>query len=211
MAYFGARVLHPQAILPARQASIPVRIRNTFDPEHAGTLISKNGDATGQTVKAIAAIKNLSLVTVEGSGMIGVPGIAARTFGAVARTGTSVLMISQSSSEQSICFVVPTPETAHVTDTLETEMARELERRDIESIWAQKDIVILAVVGAGMKGTPGISARIFGAMGKSGINVIAIAQGSSEYNISLVISQDDADEAVRCLHEEFDLSRGPGG
>ena len=139
--------------------------------------------------------------------MIGVPGIAARTFGAVARTGTSVLMISQSSSEQSICFVVPTRETSQVLTILETEMNRELERRDIERIWAQDDIVILAVVGGGMKGTPGIAARIFGAMGKNRINVIAIAQGSSEYNISLVISQNDADEAMRRLHEELDLGQ----
>jgi aspartokinase/homoserine dehydrogenase 1 len=211
MAYFGARVLHPQAILPAKQAGIPVRILNTFEPDHAGTLISRDGDTSAQTVKAIAAIKDLSLITVEGSGMIGVPGIAARTFSAVASSGTSVLMISQSSSEQSICFVVPAGETPHVLATLETEMARELERRDIESIWAQDNIVILAVVGAGMKGTPGIAARIFGAMGKRRINVVAIAQGSSEYNISLVISQNDADEAVRCLHQEFQLAQGTAG
>ena len=139
--------------------------------------------------------------------MIGVPGVAARTFGAVAHTGTSVLMISQSSSEQSICFVVPAREASQVVAILEKEMARELERRDIERIWAQDGIVILAVVGAGMKGTPGISARIFKAMGGRKINVIAIAQGSSEYNISLVIDRSDADEAVRCIHEEFRLAQ----
>jgi len=209
MAYFGAKVLHPQAIRPARNKEIPVRILNTFEPDHPGTYISKDVDESDQTVKAIAAIKDLSLITVEGSGMIGVPGVAARTFGAVAHTGTSVLMISQSSSEQSICFVVPARESSHVLAILEKEMARELERRDIESIWSQDGIVILAVVGAGMKGTPGISARIFSAMGKRGINVIAIAQGSSEYNISLVIDQGDGDDAVRCIHEEFQLARKP--
>jgi aspartokinase/homoserine dehydrogenase 1 len=204
MAYFGAKVLHPQAIRPAKQTDIPIRILNTFEPDHPGTLISRDGDSSGQTVKAITAIKELSLITVEGAGMIGVPGVAARTFGAVAHTGTNVLMISQSSSEQSICFVVPTREAAQVLATLEKEMIRELERRDIERIWSQDDIVILAVVGAGMKGTPGISARIFGALGKRRINVIAIAQGSSEYNISLVISRSDADDAVRCIHDEFE-------
>ena len=206
MAYFGAKVLHPQAIRPARQGNIPLRILNTFEPDNPGTIISKEADDSGQTVKAIAAIRDLSLITVEGSGMIGVPGVAARTFGAVAHTGTSVLMISQSSSEQSISFVVPARETSQVLDIVEKEMARELERRDIERIWSQDDIVILAVVGAGMKGIPGISARIFSALGRRDINVVAIAQGSSEYNISLVIDLRDADDAVRCIHEEFRLA-----
>jgi aspartokinase/homoserine dehydrogenase 1 len=210
MAYFGAKVLHPQAIRPARQTAIPVRILNTFEPDHPGTLITKNGNGSGQTVKAITAIKGLSMVTVEGAGMIGVPGVAARTCGAVARTGTSVLMISQSSSEQGICFVVPTPEVAGVLAALQEEMARELERGEIERISPQDDIVIVAVVGAGMRGTPGIAARIFGALGKPRINVIAIAQGSSEYNISLVIARGDADDAVRCIHDEFQLG-GLGG
>lgn len=205
MAYFGAKVLHPQAIRPASRSAIPVRILNTFQPDHPGTLITKDPDGSNQTVKAITAIKQLSLITVEGTGMIGVPGIAARTFGAVARTGTSVLMISQSSSEQNICFVVPTNDVAKVLAALQDEMARELERRDIERIWSQDNIVILAVVGAGMKGTPGIASRVFGALGAHHINVIAIAQGSSEYNISLVVAQGDTDEALRYIHEEFKL------
>jgi aspartokinase/homoserine dehydrogenase 1 len=208
MAYFGAKVLHPQAIRPAKQTNIPVRILNTFAPDNPGTLISRDGDVSGQTVKAITIIRDLSLITVEGAGMIGVPGVAARTFGAVARTSTSVLMISQSSSEQSICFVVPARESSQVLAMLEKEMIPELERRDIERIHQQGDIVILAVVGAGMKGTPGISARIFGAIGARHINVIAIAQGSSEYNISLVIARGDADDAMRCIHEEFRLGQG---
>lgn len=208
MAYFGAKVLHPQAIRPVRRSAIPVRILNTFDPDHPGTYITQHSDGSGQTVKAITAIKHLSLITIEGAGMIGVPGVAARTFGAVARTGTSVLMISQSSSEQSICFVVSTSETAMVLGALQDEMAHELKRRDIERIWSQDDIVILAVVGAGMKGTPGISSRVFGALGAHRINVIAIAQGSSEYNISLVVAHGDGDEAVRRIHEEFKLGAG---
>ena len=209
MAYFGAKVLHPHAMRPARQAGIPLRILNTLDPDHPGTLISRNSDRSNRTVKAITAIRDLSLITVEGSGMIGVPGVAGRTFGAVARAGTNVLMISQSSSEQSICFVVPTREAPLALATLEKEMVRELEQRNIESIWAQDDIVIVAVVGAGMKGIPGISARIFGAIGRRHINVIAIAQGSSEYNISLVLARGDADDAVRCIHDEFGLSQAP--
>jgi bifunctional aspartokinase / homoserine dehydrogenase 1 len=206
MAYFGAKVLHPQAMRPARQINIPIRILNTFEPDHPGTFISKSSEKSNRTVKAITAIRNLSLITVEGSGMIGVPGVAARTFGAVARAGANVLMISQSSSEQSICFVVPMRETTQVMSALEREMNRELDLRNIERIRAQENIVIVAIVGAGMKGTPGISARIFGAIGRRHINVIAIAQGSSEYNISLVIAGSDADDAVRCIHDEFHLS-----
>jgi aspartate kinase len=208
MAFFGAKVLHPQAIRPVRRSVIPVRILNTFEPDHPGTLITKDPDGSNQTVKAVTAIKQLSLITIEGAGMIGVPGVSARAFGAVAHTGTNVLMISQSSSEQSICFVVPTNETEEVLAALQEEMARELERRDIERIRPQDDIVILAVVGAGMKGTPGIASRVFGALGTHRINVIAIAQGSSEYNISLVVAQGDGDEAVRCIHEEFRLGTG---
>jgi aspartokinase/homoserine dehydrogenase 1 len=208
MAYFGAKVLHPQAIRPVRRSVIPVRILNTFEPDHPGTLITKDPDGSNQTVKAVTAIKQLSMVTIEGAGMIGVPGVSARTFGAVARTGTSVLMISQSSSEQSICFVVSTSEKEKVLAALQEEMALELDRRDIERIQPQDEIVILAVVGAGMKGTPGIASRVFGALGTHHINVIAIAQGSSEYNISLVVAQGDGDEAVRCIHEEFRLGTG---
>jgi aspartate kinase len=205
MAYFGAKVLHPQAIRPVRRSVIPVRILNTFKPDHPGTLITKDPDGSNQTVKAVTAIKELSMITIEGAGMIGVPGVSGRTFGAVARTGTSVLMISQSSSEQGICFVVSTSDKDRVLAALQEEMALELDRRDIERIQPQDEIVIVAVVGAGMKGTPGIASRVFGALGTHRINVIAIAQGSSEFNISLVVAQDDGDEAVRCIHEEFRL------
>jgi aspartate kinase len=205
MAYFGAKVLHPQAIRPAKRAGIPVRILNTFEPEHPGTLITREPDGGDKRVKAVTAIRGLSLMVIEGSGMLGVPGVAARAFGAVAKTGTNVLMISQSSSEQSICFVVPTHDAPRVLAALREEMERELERQDIENITAQDNIVILTVVGAGMRGTPGIASKVFGALGRERINVIAIAQGSSEYNISIVVDQRDADNAVRALHAEFGL------
>ena len=159
MAYFGAKVLHPQAIRPAMRSGMPVRILNTFQPDHPGTLITKDADGTGQTVKAITVIKGLSLVFVEGTGMLGVPGVAARTLAAVARAGTSVLMISQSSSEQSSCFVEPTSEVVNVVAAVRGEMSAELQRRDIERIEAQDHIVILAVVGAGMKAAPGTPGR----------------------------------------------------
>ncbi len=207
LSYFGAKVLHSQAIRPARRANIPVRILNTFEPEHSGTLITATATDSRKTIKAVAAIKNMSLITIEGPGMVGIPGVAGRTFTAVARTDTNVLMISQASSEQSICFVIPTPDVGRVVKSLENELAREIERRDVDQVRSENDVVILAVVGSGMKGTPGVSGRLFGAMGRDKINVIAIAQGSSEFNISLVIAQGDADRAVRIIHQEFELEK----
>ncbi|MBW7897129.1 MAG: aspartate kinase, partial [Opitutaceae bacterium] len=207
LSYFGAKVLHSQAIRPARRVGMPVRILNTFEPDHPGTLITAEESDNGKSVKAVAAIKNMSLITVAGPGMIGIPGVAGRTFSAVARTETNVLMISQASSEQSICFVVPTPDVPRVIKSLEQEMIREIERRDLDPVQSENNVVVLAVVGSGMKGTPGVSARLFGALGGEKINVIAIAQGSSEFNISVVIAQGDADNAMRAIHREFELEK----
>lgn len=207
LSYFGAKVLHSQAIRPAHREGIPVRILNTFEPEHPGTLITADSQESDKTIKAITAIKNMSLVTVAGPGMIGITGVAGRTFTAVARTYTNVLMISQASSEQSICFVVPTSDVSKVVKSLEQELAHEIERRDLEQVKWEDDTVILAAVGAGMKGTPGVSGRLFGALGRERINIIAIAQGSSETNISLVIARGDADRAVQAIHKEFELEK----
>jgi aspartate kinase len=207
LSFFGAKVLHSQAIRPARRAQIPVRILNTFEPEHPGTLITAEAQESNRAVKAVTAIKHMSLVTVEGPGMVGIPGVAGRTFTAVAQTDTNVLMISQASSEQSICFVVPSRDVPRVVKSLENELAREIDRRDLERVKREDNTVILAVVGSGMKGTPGVSGRLFGALGRQRINVIAIAQGSSEFNISLVVARGDADKAVRAIHEEFELEK----
>jgi aspartate kinase len=203
LAYFGAKVLHPKTILPAIEASIPIRVANTFDPDGPSTLIVREASNGGGAVKAITAIKHLTLINVEGRGMIGVPGIAARTFKAVAGVGANVLMISQSSSEQSICFAVPEADTPAVVLALEQELAQELSRHFIDRVRAMHNIVIIAVVGAGMRGTPGIAGRVFSALGEAGINVIAMAQGSSEVNISLVVSENDAEAAVRRIHDAF--------
>jgi aspartate kinase len=207
LSYFGAKVLHSQAIRPARRVGMPVRILNTFEPDHPGTLITAEAKESNRAVKAVAAIKNMSLVTVEGPGMAGIPGVAGRTFMAVARTDTNVLMISQASSEQSICFVIPSSDVAKVAKSLEQELAREIERRDLEPVRWEDEVVVLAVVGAGMKGTPGISGRLFGVLGREKINVIAIAQGSSEFNISLVVARSQADKAVQVIHAEFELEK----
>ncbi|HEY66126.1 MAG TPA: aspartate kinase [Caldilineae bacterium] len=208
LAYFGAKVLHPKTILPAIEKDIPIYVLNTFNPDHPGTRIVRETDPDNNVVKAISAIRGLTLITVEGRGMIGVPGIAARTFQAVASVGANVLMISQSSSEQSICFVIPEADAPKVINALKEAMAQELEKRHIDSIHGLNDIVIVAVVGSAMKGTPGIAAKVFGALGEAGINVIAIAQGSSEANISLVVAQGNCDEAVRRIHAAFELDKG---
>jgi aspartate kinase len=207
LAYFGGKVLHPKTMLPAMERNIPIRILNTFEPQHSGTLVvvgNGNGPASG-TVKAITTIRDLSQVTVEGHGMMGVPGIAAKVFSAVAQEGISVLMISQASSEQSICFVVRRQDSARSLAALERTFELERARHNVDRIWAQSDVAIVAVVGAGMRGTPGIGAKVFGALGQRGINVITVAQGSSEYNISLVVSEGDAHNAVRAIHQEFVL------
>jgi len=202
LAYFGAKVLHPKTIRPVLERDIPLWVKNTFNPDHPGTRIIRNPSRAPGTITAVALIRDLSMVTVEGRGMLGVPGIAARTFSAVAQTGASVLMISQASSEQSICFVIPTTTSHNVIKSLEQEMALELSRRDIDHIRAQDDVVIVTAVGAGLRDTPGVAARIFGALGESGINVIAIAQGSSEFSISLVVRAEDGETAMFNIHKD---------
>ena len=205
LAYYGAKVLHPKTVTPAVDRKIPLRVLNTFNPGHPGTRIVERTRELRHGVKAITAVRGLRLITISGRGMIGVPGIAARTFDAVARQRANVLMISQGSSEQSICFVVPESEGEAVIAALKEAFARELAQHMIEEINSQPDIVIVAVIGAGMKGTPGIAARVFSALGAQGINVIAIAQGSSEANISLVVLQAAADDAIRAIHDTFEL------
>ncbi|RIK39528.1 MAG: aspartate kinase [Chloroflexi bacterium] len=210
LAYYGAKVLHPKTVTPAIEKQIPLRVLNTFQPEHPGTRIAERSDHTGGTVKAITSIRGMNLITVAGRGMIGVPGIAARTFQAVAGVGANVLMISQSSSEQSICFVVPEGSADTVIDALRAEFKVERERRYIDEIGGHGNVAIIAVVGSGMRGTPGLAAGIFRAVGNEAINVIAIAQGSSEANVSLVVEETQAAEAVRAIHDIFELHKPSG-
>ena len=202
LAYFGAKVLHPKTIRPVVESGIPLWVKNTFNPTCPGTHIVAEPKSTPGTVKAVTAIPGLSMVTVEGRGMMGVPGIAARTFSAVASQGASVLMISQASSEQSICFVIPSDDVLSVIAALEKELALELSRRDIERVRSVDDVVIISAVGAGVRGTPGVAARLFTALSAREINIIAIAQGSSECSISLVVNSAQAKQAVQQIHSE---------
>jgi aspartokinase/homoserine dehydrogenase 1 len=206
LAYYGDKVLHPKSVTPAIEKRIPLRVLNTFEPEHRGTrIVAATAPESDGTVKAITAIRSMNLITVAGRGMMGVPGIAARTFGSVARVGANVLMISQSSSEQSICFVVPQSSAGDVISALREEFERELDRHYIDEISDHANVVIVAVVGSGMRGTPGLAAGIFNAVGAHKINVIAIAQGSSEANVSLVIDDADTARAVQSIHDTFEL------
>ena len=202
LAYYGAKVVHPKTMQPLIDADIAIKVKNTFNPKHPGTvLISDQSRITNGDIKAVTSIRGQSLITIEGRGMLGVPGVAARAFGAVASTGTSVPLITQASSEQSICFAVPLKSISLVLKGLNDVFNRELQTKDIDRIWATEEVVILTIVGSGMRNTPGVAGRIFSKLGSNGINVIAIAQGSSEVSISLVIDRQDEEKAVRAIHE----------
>jgi len=199
LAFYGAKVLHPKTIRPVVERGMDLWVKNTFDPAQSGTRIVADQAMQG-AIKAVTAFKGQCILTLEGRGMLGIPGIAARTFAAVARTHTSVAMISQASSEQSICFVVPCKSGPTVVAALEEEFRLELARRDIDSVTSTDECAVVTVVGAGMRSTPGIAGRIFSALGDAKVNVIAIAQGSSECSVSLVVTAPAADEAVRAIH-----------
>jgi len=206
LAYYGAKVLHPKTIRPIVDAGIGLRICNTFNPSHPGTRLIGNSKSNGkpingQVIKAVTAIRKQRLVTIEGRGMLGVPGVAARAFGAVASTGTSVPLITQASSEQSICFAVPSETAPSVLEALEKTFVHEIEDDDIDRVWSTEDVSIITVVGVGMRHTIGVAGRVFSQLGNSGLNVLAIAQGSSEVSISLVVDTADTENAVKALHE----------
>jgi aspartate kinase len=208
LAYYGAKVLHYKTILPAFQQRIPVRILNSFNPSHPGTRVSVEGDAAALGVKAVTSIRGVSLIAINGTGMQGIPGIVAKTFDIVAEEQANVLMISQASSENNICFVLSAAEAPRVVKALRTALEVELHRGHIEEITEQPAAVV-AAIGDRMRGTPGIAATVFGALAGKAINVIAISQGSSERNISLVVAEADAATAVRALHEAFHLDQTP--
>jgi aspartate kinase len=207
LAYFGAKVLHPKTLRPVVKAEIPVWIRNSFRPELPGTKITKTGHPSPGGVKAITAIANVSLVTIGGPGIVGAIGVAAKTFTAAAGVRANVLFISQASSENDICFVVETADADRTVAALREAFAYDLAHHEVEHIQVDNNIAIVAAVGEGMHGARGVAGRIFGAMGAAGVNVIAIAQGSSEYNVSFVVEKDALRRAVVALHDEFALER----
>ena len=205
LAYFGAKVIHPQTLGPAVENDIPVTIRNSRNPEHPGSQID-SGSIPTASIKGITAIGGMALVNLEGSGMIGVPGTADRLFASLKTAGVSVTLISQASSEHSICIAVPQELAERARKVVTDAFADELESGQIQSVDITEAQSIVAVVGDGMAGTPGIAARFFGTLGRAGINIRAIAQGSSERNISVVVDSDDSVKALRAAHSGFYLS-----
>lgn len=205
LAYFGAKVIHPQTMAPAIGREIPIWIRNTFAPRNPATLICAR-PTSALTVKGITTIPDIALVNVEGAGMIGVPGTAHRLFGALREDGISVVLISQGSSEHSICCAVPRAQADRAIELVRKAFARELEEGQIQSVEADRELAILAVVGDGMAGMPGVAAKVFEALGSAAVNVRAIAQGASERNISVVVPAKAATRALRAVHASFYLS-----
>ncbi len=206
LAYFGAKVIHPATMTPAIRRGIPVTIRNTFNPDAPGTRIALRS-RDDLPVKGFASISDMALVNLEGTAMIGVPGISERLFGSLRQSGVSVVMISQGSSEHSICFAVPDDQADVARAAVEDAFAAERQRGLLRELDVTAGCTILAAVGDGMSGTPGIAARLFGSLTRAGVNVKAIAQGSSERNISVVIDGSDASRALRAAHAGFYLSR----
>jgi aspartokinase/homoserine dehydrogenase 1 len=205
LAYFGAKVIHPQTMAPAVGRDIPIWIRNTFAPEKPGTLICAKPQSD-QPVKGITSIDEVALVNIEGAGMIGVPGTAHRLFGALREADISVILISQGSSEHSICCAIPASQAARANSVLQRAFERELADGQIQSVEVTGKLAILAVVGDGMAGMPGVAGKVFNALGTANVNVRAIAQGASERNISVVVEGSHATRALRAVHAGFYLS-----
>jgi aspartate kinase len=203
LAFFGARVLHPKTIRPVVEAGKILRVLNTFNPSHPGTIITNEMDKKEQLssiIKAVTAVREVQLITVEGRGMLGVPGVAARIFSAVATTGATVPFITEASSEQSLCFAVPSDMSPDVLAVLEKSLAQEIEQRNIDRIWASEEVVIVTAVCPQMRYRWGVAGKIFTALADSEVNVLAIAHGSSEVSISLVVSACDLETTIQAMH-----------
>ena len=183
LAYFGAKVLHPKTLKPVVQAAIPVWIRNSFAPEKPGTKITPHGQSIGGGVKALTAIRDVTLISVGGPGIVGLPDVVGRTFSTTAEVRANVLLISQSSSQNDICFIVASSDAQRTVEALRKEFAQDLAHQKVEHITVDPNIAIVAVVGENMRGTPGVAGRTFNSLGRENVNIIAIAQGSSESNI----------------------------
>ncbi len=202
LAYFGAEVIHEKTMLPLMNKGIPIYIRNTFNPESHGTEISSKVKGV-KSVKGITTIDNIILVNIEGSGMIGVPGTAKRLFSCLSDAGISVILITQASSEHSICFAIDDKYSDQIESVLKVEFRTDFQNGNLQQLQIQENCSIIAVVGSGMTGTKGIAAQFFKAITQSEVNVMAIAQGSSEKNISVVVKKDDLNQAVQSVHNAF--------
>ncbi len=207
LSYFGAKVIHPQTMVPAIKKKIPILIKNSFDPEKPGTIISPDKGDFEHPVKGIASFDGISMINIQGGGMVGVPGFSGRLFNALAEENINVIMITQASSEHSISFAVLSTEADAAREAIEKEFKIELMAGIIDNVEKTDGLSIIAAVGENMAGTPGISGKLFGSLGQNSINVRAIAQGSSERNVSLVVNSNQAEKAVNVMHSAFYLSQ----
>jgi len=204
MSHFGAKVIYPPTIQPALEEKIPIRIKNTFQPKFPGTVIKeKITQKNNWLIKGITSIEQVSLLRIQGSGMVGIAGIAARLFGALARQKISIILITQASSEHSICFAIKPKDASDAKKAIEDEFALEIQAHLVDEVIVENELSIIAIVGENMRNTPGIASKLFVALGNSEVNVIAIAQGSSELNISVVLSKKDEIKALNAIHEKF--------
>ena len=206
MSHFGAKVIYPPTLQPAFKKKIPLRIRNTFNRDFPGTLIKSLADSGNYLVKGISSIRDISLINLQGSGMVGVAGVSSRLFGVLAAKNINLILITQASSEHSICFAIDPRDGELAKSVIEEEFLREIEAGKIDGIIVEEHMSIVAIIGENMAHTPGISGKLFNALGKNGINVAAIAQGSSERNLSIVIAQKDIAKTLNTIHEVFFLS-----
>jgi len=203
LSYFGAKVLHPRTIEPAIRHGIPVRVKNTFESDFSGTLIVADEMQIEDVVKAVTLINKVALINISGAGMVGTIGTAARVFTTLANAGVNIIMISQGSSEANMSIVV---DEAHLEAAV-AAIKSEFNRGIVRDVSYDRDICVVAVVGVGMAGIPGVAGKVFNALGNAKINVIMISQGSSQHNISFVVSEENAIRAVRILHDEFELGK----
>lgn len=203
LSHFGAKVLYPPTIQPVLRKAIPVVIKNTFAPEEAGTIIEKKASGNGNAIRGISSISNIALFSLEGSGMIGVPGFSRRLFESLSEARINVILITQGSSEHSICVGVEEAYIQKAKDVVDRVFEREIATEKVQPLLVETNLSIVALVGENMKSRPGISGKMFGALGRNGVNVRAIAQGSSERNISAVVATKDVRKAINVLHEEF--------
>ena len=206
MSHFGAKVIHPPTMQPALDHQIPIRIKNTFSPEFPGTVIGTRDPSAKFPIKGISSIDDISLLRIQGSGMVGTAGLGRRIFGALAARQINVLMVTQASSEYSLCLAVLPQAAQSAKQAIEEDLRHEIRDRQIDEVLVENSLSVVAIVGENMRKTTGISARLFQALGKNGINVVAIAQGSSELNISTIVARTDEAKALNVLHDAFFLS-----
>ncbi|CAM3318881.1 bifunctional aspartate kinase/homoserine dehydrogenase I [Zobellia roscoffensis] len=203
LSHFGAKVLYPPTIQPVLAKGISILIKNTFEPGNSGTLITKNKNEKGKTVRGISHVENIALLSLEGPGMVGIPGTSKRFFEVLSQADISVVLITQASSEHSICVGISADDIDRATEVVNTAFEYEIERGKIKPVIAEKDLAIIALVGDNMKSHQGLSGKMFSTLGKNNVNLRVIAQGASERNISAVIKKEDVKKALNALHEEF--------